>query len=383
MTEALLPDNVSTWLCEPLPRRVEESLTALAQAEDVERVAVMPDVHLAHDVCIGTVVATRRLIYPAAVGGDIGCGMAAIAFNAEADLLSDEQTAAIVLAGLYESVPTNKHRSETMPKSLPTELIEKSLSDRGLEKRKSREGRVQFGTLGRGNHFVELQADTDGRLWLMVHSGSRAMGQSITGRHLQKAAATGAATGLISLDAQTEAGKAYLADVEWAVRYAEENRIAIVQAVAELLADRFAVETDWATLIHGNHNHVRRETHDDRELWVHRKGSLPAADGEAGVVPGSMGSPSYHVTGRGHAEAMCSSSHGAGRSLSRTEAARKLNDRDMTRQLQGVWFDHRRAKALREEAPSAYKDITKVMQAQKELTRITKELRPRLCYKGT
>lgn len=172
MTEASLPDNVGTWLCEPLPRRVEQSLTALAQAEDVERVAVMPDVHLAHDVFIGTVVATRQLIYPAAVG-------------------------------------------------------------------------------------------------------------------------------------------------------------------------------------------------------------------EAGVIPGSMGSPSYHVTGRGHAAAMCSSSHGAGRSLSRTEAASSLNDRDMTRQMDGVWFDHRRAKALREEAPSAYKDITKVMQAQKELTRITRELRPRLCYKGT
>jgi tRNA-splicing ligase RtcB len=382
MSETFLPDNVSMWLSEPLPNDVAASLLTLAQADDVVRVAVMPDVHLARDVCVGAVVATKHLIYPAAVGSDIGCGMAAVAFDATAELLQDERSAATVLAGLYAAVPTNKHPRTTMPHRLPDDLQKTPLSDSALEKRKSRDGRVQLGTLGRGNHFVELQSDNDSRLWLMVHSGSRAMGQTITALHLQTG--TGShSSGLVCFDADTSAGQAYLADVQWAVRYAESNRLAMVHAVAELLAKDFGVETDWTTLIHGNHNHVRRETHEGEDLWVHRKGALPAADDEAGVIPGSMGSASYHVTGRGHAAALCSSSHGAGRALSRTEAARAVKHRDFARQMQGVWYDHRREPALREEAPSAYKDITKVMRAQRELTRITRELRPLLCYKGT
>jgi tRNA-splicing ligase RtcB len=208
------------------------------------------------------------------------------------------------------------------------------------------------------------------------------MGQAITARHLQEATLDHSC-GLACLDADTSAGQAYLADVHWAVRYAEHNRLAMVRTVADLLAKHFAVETDWTTLINGNHNHVRREKHEGEDLWVHRKGALPAAEGEAGVIPGSMGAASYHVAGRGQTSALCSSSHGAGRALSRTEAARAIKHRDFARQMQGIWYDHRRERALREEAPSAYKDITRVMRAQRELTRITRELRPLLCYKGT
>jgi len=190
-------------------------------------------------------------------------------------------------------------------------------------------------------------------------------------------------TGLRYLEAESEAGRCYLRDLRWACAYAEESRRAMLEAVAGLLKELFGVDADRASLLHCNHNHVRRETHFGAALWVHRKGAVSAHAGEPGIIPGSMGSASFHVTGRGNAESLCSSSHGAGRRLSRTEARQVVQARDLERQLHGVWFDHRLAHALREEAPAAYKDIQQVMRAQRELTRIVRQLRPVLCYKGT
>jgi len=340
----------------------------------------MPDVHLGRDACIGAVVATSRLIYPAAVGSDIGCGMAAVQFEVDADLLSDKRAAASVLSGLYQRVPSNKHPATTMPDRLPDDLDARPLSDSRLEKSKRRDGRVQLGTLGRGNHFVEFQADQEGQLWLMVHSGSRAMGQAITGHHCKLA--TPATAGPMSLDAKSELGQAYLADVDWAVLYAEQNRLAMIAAVAGLLRDLFGIGIVWESFFHGNHNHVRRESHFGEPFWVHRKGAQSAQVDEPGIIPGSMGSSSFHVAGRGCEESLCSSSHGAGRKLSRTDARKSVGTRQLQRQMESVWFDHRKADALRDEAPAAYKDIRAVMRAQKELTRIVRELRPVLCYKG-
>ena len=155
---------------------VAHSIEALRQADDVWHVAVMPDVHLATDVCIGIALATTELIYPSAVGNDIGCGMAAVAFDIEASAIDNEHAAARLLAGLYESIPSNKHRRKA---DLPIAFGQLNLSDARLQRMAERDGCVQFGTLGRGNHFVEFQADHDDRLWLMVHSGSRGIGQSI------------------------------------------------------------------------------------------------------------------------------------------------------------------------------------------------------------
>lgn len=225
-------------------------------------------------------------------------------------------------------------------------------------------GRVQLGTLGRGNHFLEFQADQDGRLWLMLHSGSRAMGQAITAHHVAHATAS---NGLRWLDAQSDVGAAYLNDIAWALRYAETNRLAMVSAVARLLYDQFNVESDWSSLIHGHHNHVRREEHFGTQFWVHRKGAQSARLDEPGIIPGSMGTASFHVSGRGCEEALCSSSHGAGRKLSRSQARRVINTRQLHRQTKLVWFDHRRAAALREEAPGAYKDIHAVCGLRKAL----------------
>lgn len=381
MTHATHSVETSQWLCEPLSPDVAESLERIAASDDVQRVAVMPDVHVAGDVCNGTVVATRELIYPGAVGGDIGCGMVAIAFDAEADLLADDLTAARILAQLYQRIPANKHARAMLPERLPSALADLPLSHPRLEKLQSRDGLFQLGTLGRGNHFVELQSDSAGRLWLMVHSGSRGMGQAITAAHVAQSVKS--RTGLSLLEATGSTGQDYLNDMAWALKYAAENRLAMVRAVEVVLRQVAEVSADWSSLIHGHHNHVRRESHFDQEWWVHRKGALPANEGELGVIPGSMGTRSYHVAGRGAAAALRSSSHGAGRSRARHLARQGISRRELERQMNSVRFDHRRAEVLRDEAPSAYKDIGRVMRAQHELTRIVRELRPLLVYKGT
>lgn len=376
------PAPLKSWLIEPFSSDVTQSIERLRRAEDVRYVAVMPDVHLASEVCVGVALATSRLVYPAAVGSDIGCGIAAIAFDADAGMLADERSAARVLAGLYRAIPAMKHPRETAPTALPISLPSAALSGSRLQKLADRDGRYQLGTLGRGNHFVELQADEQDRLWLMVHSGSRGMGQAITAHHLRRAAEAGQTDRLIRFEASSPAGQAYLNDVEWAIAYAEQSRLAMIEAVEQLLAKLFDVQVDRASLIHSNHNHVRQETHGGDALWVHRKGALSAANGEQGVIPGSMGSASFHVTGRGAEESLCSSSHGAGRELSRGEAAQTISAKRFEREMQGVWFDHRHTKSLRDEAPSAYKNIHAVMRAQRELTRIDRQLRPILSYKG-
>ncbi|MDG2383527.1 MAG: RtcB family protein [Pirellulaceae bacterium] len=372
--------KLRTWLTEPLTKEVSRSLHRLVNADDVQRIVVMPDVHLAADVCVGAVLATSQLIYPAAVGGDIGCGMAAVRVDGEADLLHGEQAASLLLSALYSRVPTNRHSRDTAPHALPTELGSISLNHPSLDRRKHRDGRVQLGTLGRGNHFLEFQADQEGQLWFMVHSGSRAMGQAITDYHLSQAE-TGF-TGLKYLDSETIAGQDYLHDMEWALRYAERNRLCMARTVARLLHDLFGVETDWTSLIHGHHNHVVQEKHLGETLWVHRKGAQSSRRNEAGIIPGSMGTASFLVSGRGCQSSLCSSSHGAGRKLSRGKARQAISTSQLHRQMRRVRFDHRKASVLREEAPEAYKDIYAVMRAQKELTRITAELKPVLCYKG-
>lgn len=370
---------VRYWVDRPLPGDVEAAIRKLAQSDDVRHVAVMPDVHLAADVCVGMVVATANALYPNAVGGDIGCGVAAIAFDGEAALLDDERDAAAILAGLYRHVPLIRHGRKSGHR-LPEALDAAALSSPRLEALKQNEGALQIGTLGRGNHFVELQADEAGRLWLMVHSGSRGMGQAIRDHHLAQCSA--GRNGLRFLSADGPAGRAYLQDLAWAVDYAQASRLAMVQAVRDVVEDVLGIPADEASYVSCNHNHVRRESHFGESLWVHRKGAMSAAEGEPGLIPGSMGTHSVHVEGRGCEEALASSAHGAGRRLSRTEARRRLSTKDVTRELRGVWFDHRLAPRLREEAPSAYKDVDDVLRAQHELVRIVRTLRPRLCFKG-
>jgi tRNA-splicing ligase RtcB len=378
MSETSLPP-VRTWLATPMDRDVSEAIERLRRAPDIQEIAVMPDVHLSADVCIGVAMATSSLLYPQAVGGDIGCGMLAVGLDVEAAALANPSVAGQILNDLQLAVPARR-RNRTAAIPQPEDLASEKLSHDRLESIRRNEGAIEFATLGSGNHFVEMQADDDGRLWLMVHSGSRGLGHAIRDHHLARAQPVD--TRFRALDAGSEAGAEYLHDASFARRYAEASRRAIAEEVGRVLASRLGARLCRETLIAADHNHVSCESHGGRDLWVHRKGAMRARLGEAGVLPGSMGSVSFHVEGRGHEPALCSSAHGAGRALSRTAANCKVTERELRRQMTGVWYDFRLAGKLRDEAPAAYKDIRAVLRAGKELVKVTRTLRPVLNYKG-
>ena len=370
---------VRAWLAAPLGQEVSGAIERLRRSPDVQQIAVMPDVHLSADVCIGVVVATSHLIYPQAVGGDIGCGMLAVALNIESESLGDPRVAGRVLAELGRAVPARRRNRRTVIQQ-PEDVTIAALSNPSLESIRRNEGAVEFATLGSGNHFIEIQADEENRLWLMVHSGSRALGQAIRDHHLSRAQPID--NRLRILDANSDAGTEYLHDASWARRFASASRRAIAEEVGRALARTIGAEIRWETVITTDHNHVSLEHFGGCDLWVHRKGAMPARLGESGVLPGSMGSLSFHVEGRGHVAALCSSAHGAGRALSRTQARAQVTERELRRQMKGIWYDSRIAEKLRDEAPSAYKDIRAVLRAQKEMVKITRTLRPVLNYKG-
>jgi len=367
------------WIASPLPPDVGAAIDRLRRAPDVRRVAVMPDVHLGTDVCIGVAMATADVVYPQAVGGDIGCGMLAVAFDVDAGALVDPVLAARTLAAIGAAVPARR-RNRAATVAQPAAVASTALSEPGLDAIRRRDGALEFATLGSGNHFIELQADADERLWLMIHSGSRAVGPAIRDAHLARAAPAG--QGLRLLDGSSGAGAAYLHDADWARRYADASRRAMADAVDTAIAPIVGGRLVWATAIASDHNHVVREHHEGRSCFVHRKGAMPAGPGVAGVVPGSMGTASAHVVGRGHPESLGSSAHGAGRILSRSAARSRIGERDLRRQLAGVWFDARLAGRLRDEAPAAYKDIHAVLRAQADLVTVTRMVRPLLTYKG-
>lgn len=301
--------------------------------------------------------------------------MLAVATGLNASILRDATRAGTLLAALGRAIPARRrNRRELIPQ--PAELNEYALSHPALEAMRRGEGTLEFATLGSGNHFIELQSDEDERLWLMIHSGSRALGQAIHDHHLARAQP--AALRLRAIDAAGEAGAAYLHDADFARRYADASRRAMAEAVGRVLK----ADLDWGTAITTDHNHVLREVHNGCQLWVHRKGAARARLGEPGVLPGSMGTLSFHIEGCGHEPALCSSAHGAGRALSRTEARAKVTTSDLQRQMKGVWYDFRLAARLRDEAPAAYKDIRAVLRAQKDLVKVIRTLHPILSYKG-
>jgi tRNA-splicing ligase RtcB len=365
--------TIHRWVAEPPGPDVEAALARLDDLPDVVRIAVMPDVHLAHDVCIGTVVATRRWLLPAAIGGDVGCGVATL--RTDGDAAAVRAHGERILQALAGAVPIHRHRAH---QPLPDELHPDRLPA-PLARLARREGSVQVGTIGRGNHFLELQADEQGRLWIMVHTGSRAVGPAIQAHHRRTARIE---HGFEVIDADSDAGRAYLRDLAWAEAWATWSRQRALAATAAVLDDVLGARPEPDTFVDCGHNHVRCSCHDEGELWVHRKGAISARPGEPGLIPGSMGDPTFHVEGRGLELALCSSSHGAGRAMSRTEARHRISAGELRRQLRTVCFDDARARRLTEEAPSAYKSITAVMRAQRPLTRVVRKLTPVLSHKG-
>lgn len=380
MNNTTLAPHISTWLAEPLSDLARSLILAAAESPGVARIAVMPDVHPADAVCNGCVIAVRDRIYPQAVGQDIGCGFSAVQLVGPPVFQLASDTATEVLQALSRGVPIIRHgkRSVCSPDAIAA-LGE--LSHPILNTAARRDGLVQFGTLGRGNHFLELQRDDDGGLWLMVHSGSRAMGRVIYG--LAMRSATRVPSGPLSyIEARTDIARDYMRHTDWATRYASASRSRMLHLASDALSDMLDAQPDWSTLRDSPHNTLSVETFDDTPLYIHRKGAARALASDAGIIAGSAGTFSVHTTGKACDAALRSCSHGAGRVLSRSEARSQISVKELRRTMQRVTFDTANASRLVEEAPSAYRDLRVVLEAQRNLVRTVRRLTPLVSCKA-
>jgi RNA-splicing ligase RtcB len=368
---------------------------ALAQAERTSRlpfvtghVALMPDAHFGKGACVGSVIPTAGAIIPAAVGVDIGCGMVAVQTHQTAAALPDSLdrlmhlTEARIPAGVGEG---HDHRTDAA-------LAWFAGHERtDFDAKQEQTTVTQFGTLGSGNHFVEVCTDESDGVWLVLHSGSRGIGNRLAQRHI-KVAQRLAETYFIPLEdpdlaflpQSTPEFKAYIDDLMWAQAYAAANREQMMDELVRSLAEVFGLTPDAveADRINCHHNYTATEHHHGRDLWITRKGAIRAGLGDRGVIPGSMGTRSYIVHGLGSAASYESCSHGAGRRMSRREARRNLTVDSLTDAMGGrVWNDDR-AEDLIDEHPSAYKDIDTVMANQSDLVAVDHTLTQVFNYKG-
>lgn len=382
--EALAQDErVAMWLADSLEATTARALLRLQSLADLRRMAVMPDVHPSSDVCVGCVLGTESVVYPQAIGGDIGCGMATVALESDCSQVPESASLREVLHRMDRSVPIvmagGKGEDLTTRVAVPAAGELRAV---GLRRIAERDGARQVGTLGRGNHFVEVQWDDAGGLWIMVHSGSRAMGQAVANRYTTVARREGVNSTLHGLQIGHANGEDYLADQEWCVRYASSNRRVLLERAAKCVGNVLGVRARWETCVDVPHNIVRRERHGGVDLVVHRKGAAVAENGSAGLIPGSAGTFSVHVEGRGDARSMSSSSHGAGRIMSRRDAKEQVRSRDVSESMQGVVFHDDRLQRLRDESPTVYRDLRVVLEAQRDLVRVTRTLRPLLSFKA-
>lgn len=362
------------------PEGAVTQLKAIAsQPYVVEHIAAMPDLHVANGVAVGTVFATVDTVVPMALGGDLGCGMSAARFDFPAARLSPRDLQHL-LDSLGRCIPVGDaiHRGKGI--SLP-ELLESSpLSTASLERHRARGGPKHLGTLGGGNHFLELDRDGGGDLWLLVHSGSRGLGAAIAQHHLRVAQELGEGD-LPGLSLDSAEGRACLSDLQWAFTFARENRAHLVARAAELIAELIGQEPQGPP-IDGHHNFVRHEFHHGRQLLVHRKGAIAAPQGQLALIPGSMGTASYVVEGLGDPASFASASHGAGRVLTRREARARIEPQRFVASMRRVVFDRRRIRALVEEAPGAYRDLNQVLEDEETLVRRVTRLEPLAVLKG-
>ena len=385
---------VKIWT-EDVDERSKEQLSNIASMPFVHHhVAAMPDVHLGIGATIGSVIATHKAIIPAAVGVDIGCGMVAARLSLTANDL-DEKVLTRVFDQISRDVPVGRaqHPDDRVlvDVALPFEPGLKALTDRHPQLLKAfgkfSKWTNQMGTLGGGNHFIEVCLDEDNRVWVMLHSGSRGIGNAIAEYFIQLARKD-MERWMIQLPDRdlayfpegSEHFDDYVEAVHWAQEYAMQNRQSMLGLVLAALARHlppFEVATE---AVNCHHNYVAREHHYGADVWLTRKGAIRARLGDLGIVPGSMGTRSYIVRGKGSRESFCSSAHGAGRRMSRTAAEKQFTQDDLIQQTQGVIC--RKDQGVIDEIPGAYKDIDEVMENQSDLTEILHTLKQVVCVKG-
>ena len=401
MYEKMLPD-ARLWTGD-----LEIEADAIEQIRNVTRlpilagkVAVMADVHLGRGATVGTVIPTRAAIVPAAVGVDIGCGMLAVKTDLAAAHLPENLGR--LRAQIERDVPVgfNFHKRPLAPEG-SREAFELDKRMKNLEQRypklriQEEMGRFdeprmwrQLGSLGGGNHFVEICLDAEGAVWIMLHSGSRNVGNLIGQSAMRMAKQVAKRVDrslpdrdLAWLDEGTPEFDAYVEGLGWAQEYASLNRDLMLHLVHKALAKSVEHEVAFVgDVTNCHHNYARIEEHFGENIWITRKGAVSARAGELGIIPGSMGAKSFIVRGKGEAESYCSCSHGAGRRMSRTQARKSFTRQDLAIETAGV--ECRKDQGVIDEIPSAYKDIDAVIAAQADLVEVVATLKQILCVKG-
>jgi tRNA-splicing ligase RtcB len=387
-------DRVPIRLWAPVHEVESEALRQLKAVASLpwvaHHVAVMPDVHVGKGATVGSVVALRGAVAPAAVGVDIGCGMAAVKTSLRAHDLPDDLRR--LRLAIEDAIPVGRDSYATPAwVSAGAEVVARgeALMSRFAEldpsvQRFAGRASVQLGTLGGGNHFIEVCLDTESAVWLMLHSGSRFIGAALAERHMERARKLFHNQALPDPDlavflAGTPTFDAYRRDLYWAQEYAALNRGLMLERVKGVVRELFRRVTFEAP-VSCHHNYVAEERHFDEELLITRKGAIRAGQGELGIIPGSMGTKSFIVRGKGSPLSFESASHGAGRRMSRARAKKTFSLADLERQTQGV--ECRKDPGVIDEAPKAYKNIDQVMDQQSDLVEIVAELKQVVCVKG-
>ncbi|MFT4125331.1 MAG: RtcB family protein [Gordonia sp. (in: high G+C Gram-positive bacteria)] len=389
---------------ESIEHQARNQLRRVSQLPWVHGVRVMPDVHVGKGATIGSVIAMRDAVCPAAVGVDIGCGMAAVRTDLTAADLPDD------LSGLRSAIEAKVPVGFSAHPE-PVDVVRRRIGNpmsagrggwedfwnrfgdlhHGVRQLDTRAQR-QLGTLGGGNHFIEVSLDDDAQVWIMLHSGSRYIGKELAERHMRVAAALPHNAGLPDRDLAVFLGgtpemAAYRRDLDWAQEYAARNRHVMLALVCEAVRETFAdlpgrsergVRFDEPISCH--HNYVATEHIGGEELLVTRKGAIRAGHGDLGLIPGSMGTGSYVVRGLGSEQSYFSASHGAGRRMSRSKARKTFTADDLAAQTVGVCS--RKDAGVVDEIPAAYKDIESVIAAQTDLVEVVAHLKQVVCVKG-
>lgn len=380
---------ILSWANHPLERKESQMAQNVASLPFVfKHVSLMPDVHLGKGALVGSVIATKDAIIPAAVGVDIGCGMAAVKMPLKSDRLDGKLKK--IRREIEQAIPVGRGKNRQIEKSVTNwqgwqnfqELHPgvQDLSNNALQ---------QMGSLGGGNHFIELCLDTEDYVWLMLHSGSRHIGNKLAECHINTGKKL-AALGEIKLPdpdlayfvAQTPEFEAYWRDLQWAQDYARFNRDVMLARFKRIVEQQVAGGKSLSPLLAVNchHNYAEKETHFGEEVYITRKGAVRARTEDYGIIPGSMGAKSYIVRGKGNHDSYCSCSHGAGRLMSRTQAKRQFSVEDVIEQTQGV--ECRKDSGIVDEIPGAYKPIEAVMAQQTDLVEIVATIKQVVCVKG-
>ena len=391
-----LPIHIKSWC-----RDIEES--AMFQAENLARhpalrhhVALMPDCHCGIGMPIGGVIAAKDAVIPAAVGVDIGCGMIAVETDIAAEKLEDMRFRRAIHTRIKELVPAGEGKMHNAPQEW--DGFEEYLDARGVDAQLiTKLDRQNLGTLGGGNHFIEIQKSDEGFVWLMIHSGSRNLGKRIEEIYQEKAMqlceryyTSLPCQDLAFLPIQDEAGHNYFRDMNFALKYAFENRQRMMARCKEVIAE-FVPEVNFIREVNIHHNYAAFEEHFGETLCIHRKGATSAKLDETGIIPGSMGTASYIVRGLGNEASFMSCSHGAGRRMSRTVACNTLTAAECDEAMKGIVCDRwhpvtRYGKGKKvldlSEAPQAYKDIEDVIAAERDLVEVQVRLTPLAVIKG-